>query len=134
MPLGVGSGAGVIFGATGGVMEAALRTAYFVLEGHNPDPDAFAMVRGMDGIKETELTIAGIRVRAAVAHGLGNARRLIEKIKAGEAEYDFVEIMACPGGMRGRRRPADPGWRGISGCAGKEPVCAGQKEYAAVLP
>ena len=71
MPLGVGSGAGVIFGATGGVMEAALRTAYFVLEGHNPDPDAFAMVRGMDGIKETELTIAGIRVRAAVAHGLG---------------------------------------------------------------
>ena len=101
MPLGVGSGAGVIFGATGGVMEAALRTAYFVLEGHNPDPDAFAMVRGMDGIKETELTIAGIRVRAAVAHGLGNARRLIEKIKAGEAEYDFVEIMACPGGCAG---------------------------------
>ena len=101
MPLGVGSGAGVIFGATGGVMEAALRTAYFVLEGNNPDPDAFAMVRGMDGIKETELTIAGIRVRAAVAHGLGNARRLIEKIKAGEAEYDFVEIMACPGGCAG---------------------------------
>lgn len=101
MPLGVGSGAGVIFGATGGVMEAALRTAYFVLEGKNPDPDAFRMVRGLDGIKETELEIAGIKVKAAVAHGLGNARRLVEKVRSGEADYHFVEIMACPGGCAG---------------------------------
>lgn len=101
MPLGVGSGAGVIFGATGGVMEAALRTAYYVLEGHNPDPDAFDVVRGLDGIKETELEIAGIKVKAAVAHGLSNARKLVEKVRSGEAEYHFVEIMACPGGCAG---------------------------------
>ncbi len=101
MPLGVGTGAAVIFGATGGVMEAALRTAYFVLNKENPDPDAFQMVRGMDGIREANLEIAGIPIRAAIASGLGNARKLIEKIKAGEAEYDFVEIMACPGGCAG---------------------------------
>ncbi|MCD8300915.1 MAG: [FeFe] hydrogenase, group A [Clostridiales bacterium] len=101
MPLGVGSGAGVIFGATGGVMEAALRTAYYVLEGHNPDPDAFSVVRGMDGIKEAEVEIAGIRVKAAVASGLGNARKVIEAVKAGKADYHFVEIMACPGGCAG---------------------------------
>ncbi|MCC8082094.1 MAG: [FeFe] hydrogenase, group A [Lachnospiraceae bacterium] len=101
LPLGVGSGAGVIFGATGGVMEAALRTAYAVLEGHNPDPDAFSVVRGMDGIKEAEVEMAGMKVKAAIAHGLGNARRLIEKVQAGEADYHFVEIMACPGGCAG---------------------------------
>ncbi|MCD7982386.1 MAG: [FeFe] hydrogenase, group A [Clostridiales bacterium] len=101
MPLGVGSGAGVIFGATGGVMEAALRTAYAVLEGRNPAPDAFSVVRGPDGIKEAEVEIAGMKVKAAVAHGLGNARSLIEKVKTGEADYHFVEIMACPGGCSG---------------------------------
>ncbi|MCD8324462.1 MAG: [FeFe] hydrogenase, group A [Clostridiales bacterium] len=100
-PLGVGTGAGVIFGATGGVMEAALRTASYVLEEHNPDPDAFRVVRGMEGIKEAEIEIAGIRVKTAVAHGLGNARKLIEKCRAGEAEYHFVEVMACPGGCAG---------------------------------
>ena len=101
MPLGVGTGAGVIFGATGGVMEAALRTAYFVVNKENPDPDAFQAVRGMDGIKEVTVEIGGIPVRAAVVSGLGNSRKLIEKIKAGEAEYDFVEVMACPGGCAG---------------------------------
>ncbi len=101
MPLGVGSGAGVIFGATGGVMEAALRTASYVLEGHNPDPDAFSVVRGMDGIKEAEVEIAGMKIKAAIAHGLGNARQLIEKCRSGEADYHFVEIMACPGGCVG---------------------------------
>jgi len=101
MPLGVGSGAAVIFGATGGVMEAALRTASYVLEGHNPAPDAFSVVRGMDGIKEAEVEIAGIKVKAAIAHGLGNARNLIEKCRSGEAEYHFVEVMACPGGCVG---------------------------------
>ena len=100
-PLGTGSGAGVIFGATGGVMEAALRTAYYSLEKENPKPDAFQMVRGLDGIKEVRVTIAGIPIRAAVVHGLGNTRKLMEQICSGEAEYDFVEVMACPGGCSG---------------------------------
>ncbi len=103
MPLGAGSGAAVIFGTTGGVMEAALRTAAFVLEGKNPDPDAFSVVRGMDGVKEAEVEIAGIKVKAAIAHGLGNARKVIEAVTAGEADYHFVEIMACPGGCAGGR-------------------------------
>ena len=100
-PLGTGTGAAVIFGATGGVMEAALRTAYFKLNNVNPDADAFAVVRGTEGIKEVTVEIAGIPVRAAVVSGLGNTRRLLEQIKAGEAEYDFVEVMACPGGCAG---------------------------------
>ena len=100
-PLGTGSGAAVIFGATGGVMEAALRTAYYALEKENPKPDAFKMVRGLDEIKEVTAEIAGIPIRAAVVHGLGNTRKLMERIIAGEAEYDFVEVMACPGGCAG---------------------------------
>ncbi len=100
-PLGTGSGAAVIFGATGGVMEAALRTAFYKLNSANPKADDFKMVRGKDGIREASLVIGGIPVRAAIAHGLGNAKELIEKIKAGEAEYDFVEVMACPGGCVG---------------------------------
>ena len=100
-PLGIASGAGVIFGATGGVMEAALRSAHFLVTGKNPDADAFAEVRGMDGWKESTFDVGGVKVRTAVASGLGNARKLIEAIKAGKAEYDFVEIMACPGGCVG---------------------------------
>ena len=100
-PLGTASGAAVIFGATGGVMEAALRTAYFVLEGKNPDPDAFKQVRGMDGRKEVTVTIAGKQVRACVASGLANARKVVEDIRSGKSQYDFVEIMACPGGCAG---------------------------------
>ncbi len=98
---GMGSGAAVIFGATGGVMEAALRSAYFLLKGENPDPDAFRKVRGMQGWKEAEFHIDDIKVRVAIASGLGNTRQLIEAIRSGEAEYDFVEIMACPGGCAG---------------------------------
>lgn len=100
-PLGEGTGAAVIFGATGGVMEAALRTAYAVLEGHNPDPDAFQAVRGTDGRKEISATIGGVPVRACVASSLANARAVVEDIRAGRAQYDFVEIMACPGGCAG---------------------------------
>ena len=111
-PLGVSTGAGVIFGATGGVMEAALRTAYYLLKKENPDPDAFKVVRGMEGIKETEIHFDDITVKAAVAHGLGNARKLIEKVRSGEADYDFVEIMACPGGCSG---------------GGGQPFCDGQE-------
>ena len=100
-PMGTHSGAGVIFGATGGVMEAALRTAHFVLTGENPDPDAYAAVRTGPGLREATFEIAGNEVRCAVVSGLGNARELIEQIKAGKAHYDFVEVMACPGGCVG---------------------------------
>ena len=100
-PLGEGSGAGVIFGATGGVMEAALRTAYAVTEGKNPEPDAFKAVRGIDGRKEVTVTIGGREIKACVASGLKNARAVVEDIRSGRANYDFVEIMACPGGCAG---------------------------------
>ncbi|MCR5081981.1 MAG: [FeFe] hydrogenase, group A [Parasporobacterium sp.] len=109
-PLGVGSGAAVIFGATGGVMEAALRSVHYLITGKNPDPDAFSVVRGMDGIKEAEIEIAGNKVRGAVVSGLGNTRKLLERIKSGEAHYDFVEVMACPGGCAG---------------GGGQPICDG---------
>ena len=100
-PLGSGTGAAVIFGATGGVMEAALRSAYYLVTGTNPPADAFKDVRGLDGWKEATFDVNGIPVRVAVASGLGNTRKLMEAIRAGEVEYDFVEIMACPGGCAG---------------------------------
>lgn len=100
-PMGTHTGAGVIFGATGGVMEAALRTAAYVLTGENPDPDAFAAVRTGPGLREAAYEVAGIPVRCAVVSGLGNARKLIEQLKAGKVHYDFVEVMACPGGCVG---------------------------------
>ncbi len=101
-PLGTGSGAAVIFGATGGVMDAALRTAYYQITGRNPDPDAFQAVRGMEGWKEATFPIPGAgTVRVAVVSGLGNTRRLMEELQAGRVAYDFVEVMACPGGCAG---------------------------------
>ncbi|MDD3361123.1 MAG: NADH-dependent [FeFe] hydrogenase, group A6 [Hespellia sp.] len=100
-PLGTGSGAGVIFGATGGVMEAALRSAYYFLNGENPGPDDFAVVRGEDGIREATVEIAGVKLRAAIVSGLGNTRKLMEKLKKKQVEYDFIEIMTCPGGCAG---------------------------------
>jgi NADH-quinone oxidoreductase subunit G len=100
-PLGVASGAGIIFGATGGVMEAALRSAYYLVTGSNPAPDAFKDVRGMKGWKEASFCIGEVTLKVAVASGLGNTRRLVEAIRAGEVSYDFVEIMACPGGCSG---------------------------------
>lgn len=100
-PLGTASGAGVIFGATGGVMEAALRTASWLVTGKNPDPDAFAAVRGMQGWKEASFELAGKTLHVAVVHGLGNARKLMEALRKGEVSYDFVEVMACPGGCAG---------------------------------
>ena len=100
-PLGTATGAGVIFGATGGVMEAALRSAYYLATGNNTDPDAFRAVRGMDGWREATFDLAGTPLRVAIASGLGNARRLMEAIRSGRASYDFVEIMACPGGCAG---------------------------------
>lgn len=100
-PLGESTGAGVIFGTTGGVMEAALRSAYYLATGENPDADAFRAVRGMEGIRSATFDVNGTKVRTAVASGLGNARKLMEAIRKGQAEYDFVEIMACPTGCSG---------------------------------
>lgn len=101
-PLGTGSGAAVIFGTTGGVMDAALRSAYYLVTGENPNPDAFSAVRGMDGWKEATFEIPGAgRVRVAVVSGLGNTRKLMNALKSGKASYDFVEVMACPGGCVG---------------------------------
>jgi NADH-quinone oxidoreductase subunit G len=82
-------------------MEAALRTAHYILTGENPEPDAFADVRTGPGLREATYNIAGNEVRCAVVSGLGNARELIEQVKAGKAHYDFVEVMACPGGCVG---------------------------------
>ena len=104
--LGMYSGAGTIFGATGGVMEAALRTAYYMITGKNMENPDIKAVRGMEGIKEAEVDIDGNKVKVAVAHGLGNARKLLEKVRKqietfGKSEYTFIEIMACPGGCVG---------------------------------
>ena len=98
---GEGSGAAVIFGTTGGVMEAALRSAYFLVNGENPQPDAFKEVRGMDGWKDAKFQLGDNELKVAVVSGLGNTRKLIEAVKTGKAEYDFVEVMACPGGCVG---------------------------------
>ncbi|GAB6273721.1 MAG: NADH-dependent [FeFe] hydrogenase, group A6 [Peptococcaceae bacterium] len=98
-PLGEYTGAATIFGATGGVMEAALRTAYEVATGKTLENVDFTAVRGLEGIKEASVPVEGIgEVKVAVAHGLGNARKLMEKIKDGTADYHFIEVMACPGG------------------------------------
>lgn len=98
-PLGIGTGAGVIFGVTGGVMEAALRSAYYLVNKKNPDADAFKGVRGLDGYREATFDFGnGVEVKIAVVHTLGNARKLIKKVLRGEVKYDFVEVMACPGG------------------------------------
>ncbi len=97
-PFGLGSGAGTIFGATGGVMEAALRTAYETLTGEELEKLEFNEVRGTEGIKEATYTIAGNEIRVAVCSGTANAGKLLDMVKSGEKQYDFIEVMACPGG------------------------------------
>ena len=92
------TGAGVIFGVTGGVMEAALRTAYFALTGTEHEAIKFEAVRGFDGIKEASIDINGTTVNVAVAHGMKNAKVLLDQIRAGESKYHFIEVMGCPGG------------------------------------
>ena len=82
-------------------MEAALRSAYYLVTGENTEPDAFKAVRGPQGWKEASFDLPGRTLKCAVAHGLGNARRLIEALKDGSVQYDFVEVMACPGGCAG---------------------------------
>lgn len=100
-PLGESTGASVIFGATGGVLEAALRTAYEWLTEETLENVEFHALRGMDGVKEATVKINDMDVNVAVAHGLGNARKILEAIRAGEANYHAIEIMACPGGCIG---------------------------------
>lgn len=108
--LGIASGAGHIFGATGGVMEAALRTVYEVYTGKPCNPVEFHEVRGTQAIKEAEYDLAGTKVRVAVTSGLSNAAKLLDSVKNGEANYDFIEVMACPGGcVNGGGQPHQPG-------------------------
>lgn len=97
-PFGIGSGAGLLFGATGGVMEAALRTVYEVVVGKQAPSLDFVDVRGTQGIKEAEYDLNGTKVKVAVASGLANARKIMEDVQAGKADYQFIEIMSCPGG------------------------------------
>ncbi len=109
-PLGLGTGAAVIFGATGGVMEAALRTAVETLTGEELPSVDFTEVRGTEGIKEATYKVAGMDVKVAVASGLSNARKLLNMVKNGEADYHFIEIMGCPGGcVNGGGQPQQPG-------------------------
>ena len=101
-PLGTGTGAAVVFGATGGVMDAALRSAYYLVTGENPDPDAFTAIRGNKPWKEAVFSIPGAgEIRVAVVSGLGNTRKLMKSLESGQSRYDFVEVMACPGGCAG---------------------------------
>lgn len=107
---GIASGAGHIFGATGGVMEAALRTVSEIVTGKELERPEFHEVRGIEGIKEAEYDLAGTKVKVAVTSGLSNAAKLLDRIKNGEAEYHFVEVMACPGGcVNGGGQPHQSG-------------------------
>ena len=100
-PLGLGSGAGAIFGTSGGVMEAAIRTVYEVVTSKQPESLDFTACRGHEGIKEATLDLDGTPVKVAITNGLKNARVLMDKIRAGEADYQFIEVMCCPGGCVG---------------------------------
>lgn len=98
--LGESTGAATIFGVTGGVMEAALRTGYYYITGQELPDDAIELtpVRGLEGIREAAIPVGDLTIKVAVATGLGNARKLMEKVRAGEADYHFIEVMTCPGG------------------------------------
>lgn len=100
-PLGISTGAGAIFGATGGVMEAALRTAYEVLTGGELESPEFTDVRGLAGVKEAQMNAGGLVIKVAVAHGLGNARKVLDLMREGKADWQFIEVMSCPGGCVG---------------------------------
>ena len=113
--MGLGTGAGVIFGNTGGVMEAAVRSAYAFITKEDVPADLLQLeaVRGMQGIREAELTIAGKKLKVAVVYGTANARKLVEEIRNGNVHYDFVEVMTCPGGcIGGGGQPKDREYKG----------------------
>jgi NADH-quinone oxidoreductase subunit G/NADP-reducing hydrogenase subunit HndD len=110
-PFGERTSAGKLFGATGGVMEAALRTAHFLLTGENPANLKIQPLRGLDGVKEFKTTLAGLEISVAAVSGLGNARRLLDDVKAGRRNLHFIEVMTCPGGCingGGQPRSASP--------------------------
>ncbi len=108
-PFGPASGAAVIFGATGGVMEAALRTVADILTGQDLQEIEYTDVRGVQGVKEAAVEVNGQTIKVAVAHGIANARIVLDKIRAGEADWHFIEIMACPGGcVNGGGQPIQP--------------------------
>jgi NADH-quinone oxidoreductase subunit G/NADP-reducing hydrogenase subunit HndD len=100
-PLGISTGVGVIFGATGGVTEAALRTVHEVVTGEELPGLEFTAVRGMQGVKESSVLLEGREISLAVVHGLAHAKALLEQIRAGDSPYHFIEIMCCPGGCVG---------------------------------
>ena len=100
-PLGISTGAGVIFGASGGVMEAALRTAYEIVTGKELKKVDFENIRGLEGLRTAEVDLDGLKLKVAVANGLSNARQVMEMLRNGEADFHFIEIMACPGGCLG---------------------------------
>ena len=100
-PLGESTGASVIFGTTGGVMEAALRTAYEIQTGKTLEKVEFTEVRGLEGIRQASVDMDGFELKVGIAHGLGNARRMLEDIRSGKSQYHAIEIMACPGGCIG---------------------------------
>ena len=108
-PLGTSTGAGVIFGATGGVMEAALRTAKEWITGESGEAVEFGEVRGTEGIKEASYKIGDLELNVCVASGLKNAKKVLESVKSGEKNYHFIEIMGCPGGcVNGGGQPVQP--------------------------
>ena len=108
-PFGIGSGAGAIFGATGGVMEAALRTAAEIVLGKPLEKLEFAEVRGIEGVKTATYKLGDVTVRVAVASGTANAAKLLNAVKSGEVQADFIEVMACPGGcVNGGGQPYQP--------------------------
>lgn len=109
LPLGTSTGAGVIFGATGGVMEAALRTAKEWITGESGEAVEFDEVRGTQGIKEATYKIGDLELNVCVASGLKNAKKVLESVKSGEKNYHFIEIMGCPGGcVNGGGQPVQP--------------------------
>ena len=114
-PLGEATGAGVIFGASGGVLEAALRTAYHTVTGENPEigeQSPLKVLRQIGSFKELEIDIKGVKLHCAALSSLGEARRLIQAMKRGECHYDFVEVMACPGGcINGGGQPIRPSFQ-----------------------
>ena len=108
---GLGTGAGHIFGATGGVMEAALRTVYEVVTGENAPTVDYKEVRGTEDIKEATYDIGGMKINVAVTSGLANAAKLLDSVRSGEKNYHFIEVMCCPGGcVNGGGQPDVPGY------------------------
>ena len=109
MPLGASTGASVIFGATGGVIEAAARTAYEVFTGKTLGKVDFTELRGLEGVREATIDFDGTPIHLGIAHGLGNARKLLDQVRKGEVQYHAIEVMACPGGcVNGGGQPQVP--------------------------